>query len=392
MSEERNSDEQVEDVSGVAVADIAEPIKDSEASEPKQDKTATSRAPLWLVALVVVMLLAMTGTGYLGWNWLQQQTQQQQAWRSSLQQQQQQLTQARSQLQEVAQQQRSQVQDWQNGLQGLDQRLQQHSRRLRSLATTSREDWLLAEAEYLLRLASQRLLMERGPSGALALLQAADKILVEMDDDELFPVRDKLARDIAALKLAPAIDRSGLYLQIDALSEQIMQLPQTPRYQRPLQESVSDAAAPAPEGFWPNLKSHFFSAMDRFASQVQYRRHDKPLPPLLPPDGGSYLRQNLRFKLEQAQLALLREESSIYRHSLEQAVSTLRQFFPMQSRAQTIANELQQLSGQAVRTDLPSLGGSLSALQEYIERLHLLDATAGQPQLREEPGTDEGGQ
>ena len=41
----------------------------------------------------------------------------------------------------------------------LPQRLDSHNKRLLSLSSTSREDWLLAEAEYLLRLANQRLLM-----------------------------------------------------------------------------------------------------------------------------------------------------------------------------------------------------------------------------------------
>ena len=46
-----------------------------------------------------------------------------------------------------------------------------------ALVGTTSQDWLMAEVEYLLRLANQRVLMERDPQGAIALLRAADDIV-----------------------------------------------------------------------------------------------------------------------------------------------------------------------------------------------------------------------
>src|SRR5690606_5363670 len=68
-------------------------------------------------------------------------------------------------------------------------RLNNHQERLQALSTTTREDWLLAEAEYLLRLANQRILTERQTANALSLMVTADDILKEIDDPDLFVVR-----------------------------------------------------------------------------------------------------------------------------------------------------------------------------------------------------------
>ncbi len=348
--------------------------------------------PLWALALLLLVTLVSAALAYLGWQWQQQQSQQAQAMQQQVQQQSQQLAMAQQQLAVLKQTGEASGAQWQQGLQGVEQRIEQHSRRLRSLSTTTRDDWLLAEAEYLLRLANQRLQMERAPQGALALLQSADQILLELDDAELFAVRDKLQRDITALKLAPSVDRSGLYLSLAALADEITALPEVPVIETDAKLSNANDAPVIDNtenlGVGQKIKANFFSAMSQLRDQVRIRHHDQPLEPLLPPDGARYLRQNMRFHLEQAQLAMLREETPIYQHSLRQAVGLLRQYFSTQERAQRIADELKQLQAQTVEAQLPAISGSLVALQEFIQRLHALDAAAGTPQLSPDAATD----
>jgi len=366
----------------------ASPSKKNDTTSSSEQKTATAVAktglPLWAIALLFLVILMSGALAYFGWHWQLQQTQQAQTMRQQMQQQSQQLAAAQQQLVALKQTGEASGAQWQQGLSGLEQRIEQHSRRLRSLSTTTRDDWLLAEAEYLLRLANQRLQMERGPQGALALLESADQILLELDDAELFAVRDKLQRDITALKLAPSIDRSGLYLRLAALADEIVALPEVPVIEpdiSPEQTNTPVVASTESLSIWQKVKANFFNAMSQLRDQVRIRHHDQPLEPLLPPDGARYLRQNVRFHLEQAQLAMLREETPIYQHSLQQAEYLLRQYFSTQERAQRIANELKQLQRQTVETQLPSISGSLVALQEFTQRLHVLDPAAGTPQL-----------
>ncbi len=367
----------------------------SSLSAPKDNRPVSQAAkkglPLWALLLLLVLAGSCVALAYFGWHWQQQQVQTTQQLQDQMAKQAQQLVSTQQQLVSIEQGSSETRQQWQRGVAGLEQRVEQHSRRLRSLSTTTRDDWLLAEAEYLLRLASQRLQMERGTKGALALLQAADQILRELDDDELFSVRDKLQRDIAALKLAPAVDRSGLYLQLSSWADEIVALPDVPS----IAESV--AAQPVPEAIstldeveqstWQKLQANFWAAMAQLNNQVRIRHHDQPLEPLLPPDGARYLRQNMRFNLEQAQLAMLREETEIYQQSLSKCEQLLRQYFSNQERALMIADELAKLKTQSVAIELPHINGSLSALQEFIQRLHLLDQNAGSPQVSEASST-----
>lgn len=347
-----------------------------------------TRVPRWMLFLLLLLAFACMALAYFGWYELEAQMIQQQQLAQKLEKQEQLWFETQKEIGQLDLHQKQQVTEWSNHLDSVEQQVEQHSRRLKSLSTTTRDDWLLAEAEYLLRLANQRMLMERGTLGALGLLESADDILAQLDDSELFGVRDKLSRDIATLKLTPSVDRSGLYLQLSALAEKIEQLPELPR----VPEDIHQGEAPviphdSSEGglkassFWTRLKDHFWNAMDKLKHQVRIRHHDQPLQPLLPPDGARYLRQNIRFNLEQAQLAMLREETAIYRQSLQQAEELLRQYFFNQPQAMLIGDQLQALSEKDVVVVLPSISGSLSALQDYIDKLHLLNENAGRPQI-----------
>ncbi|WP_439133163.1 uroporphyrinogen-III C-methyltransferase [Pseudomaricurvus sp.] len=360
----------------------------AKSTPPPSSSAPKRRAPLWMLFLLLLLAFCCMALAYLGWYELEAQQVHQQQLAQQLEKQEQMWFETQKEIGKLDLHQKQQLTDWSNHLDSVEQQVEQHSRRLKSLSTTTRDDWLLAEAEYLMRLANQRMLMERGTQGALGLLESADDILAELDSPDLFGVRDRLSRDIATLKLTPAVDRSGLYLRLAALADKIEQLPDLPRIAKDINEGAepvvphdSSQGGLKDSSFWTRLKDQFLDAMDKLKHQVRIRHHDKPLEPLLPPDGARYLRQNIRFNLEQAQLAMLREENTIYRHSLQQAEDLLRQYFANQSQALMIADQLQELSETDVVVTLPSISGSLAALQDYIDKLHLLDDNAGRPQL-----------
>ena len=200
----------------------AELTAQSSAAKSSGAKTS-SNGGLWL--LVLLLVGAVSGLGYYGWQLLLQQQlateqlQQQLRDANTLSKQQQASTnKLQQQLAEVNQQQANNSQ-YQQQLSVVQTQLDSQSQRLRSMTTTNREDWLLAEAEYLLRLANQRMQMERGTEGAIALVEAADLILKEIDHADLFGVREAIANDLLALKLAPSVDYSGIYLRLAALSQ-----------------------------------------------------------------------------------------------------------------------------------------------------------------------------
>lgn len=252
----------------------------------------------------------------------------------------------------------------------LQLQLNSYDDRLRSLSTTSREDWLLAEAEYLLRLASQRILTERQSANALALMESADTILRDFNDTELFAVRRALASDITRVRMVAAVDREGMYLRLGALVDAVDQLDSLlPEPPAPATPKVADVDA-VPPPWYQRLLHNARQALVKMAGLVRIERRDVPLEPLLTLEQEQILRHNLKVVLEQARLALLREEQGIYVASLDRAASWVKDNFEADAVSAVFVEEIADLKKQSVVQELPSLTGSIRALQEYIRLWH----------------------
>ncbi len=135
---------------------------------------------------------------------------------------------------------------------------------------TSSEDWLLAEAEYLLRLGNQRVMMEQDVAGALALFQSADNIIRDAEGIVAFELRQALAEDIASLQSVQHIDVDGYFVQLGAMIKQVDKL-----QQKQLEFHVADLPEVETE-VAPTLMSRFLALVERggarLASLVDYRR------------------------------------------------------------------------------------------------------------------------
>jgi len=203
----------------------------SEVSEPPQKTSILSSIALIIILLLIIGLAVSAFYGLRFWE--DYSTQQEQRLLAIESKNNQQLVKINALGQEQVNKNADQadflntIKNEQNALQAqINQRLDSHTERLRALAGTSRSDWLLAEARYLLRLASQRLLVENSTVAAQALLQSADDILLSIDDAELLPARSAIAAEMIALRLAKAVDRPGIYLQLSALKDEIQALPE----------------------------------------------------------------------------------------------------------------------------------------------------------------------
>lgn len=345
----------------------------------KDDAKPRSKGGFWFLLLLILLLAAgMGGMGYYGWTYMQSQQQSSNQVASSVD-----AIEAlndlpgrvQDQLDEMARQLPAadslvSVEQWQQNRDAIAQVMQQQQQiqaLLQSLSSTTSSDWLLAEAEYLTRLAQQRVLMDHSAEGALALLASADDILHQVEDKPLFAVREQLQHDMTQLKLAGKVDRSGRFLQLSALAEAVVDLPSAVRPLTPAAtvEEMPEEATPGERGLWQVLRSNFFDAMEKVSAQIRVRRHDAPVDPVLPPDADSYIRQNIALNIEQAKLALLREQQDIYRDSLQAATRLLTTHFYMLPQAQVVMAELQSLMELPVKNHLPDINGSLEAIRAF---------------------------
>ncbi len=374
---------------------VAETAATPKTNKKSRKKSGWGRAFLWLFRLVVIAALGVGG--YYGWDYVKQYLVEEKntatALRALFEKQNAEIATLRQQLQAQSTVHQKLIQQ-QEGLSGLgkqwavqekrtqqqlaelDRRVASQGSRLRALSTTTRDDWLLAEAEYLLRLANQRLLTERTTENPVALLQTADTILKNLDDPALFAVRKQIASDITALKVAGKFDREGVYLQLASLSEVIptLKLLVTPWQMCPPQAESPENMNAETEGesgwvdrLWNNAKQAFGGMSGYF----RIRHRDQPIEPMPDAREELWLRQNLRLMLEQAQLALLREEQAIYQTSLQKSSEWLKSWFERNQQSEVLADQLLSLSKQSVTQSLPDISLSLDALRDYINLWHM---------------------
>jgi uroporphyrin-III C-methyltransferase len=255
----------------------------------------------------------------------------------------------------------------QTNLNDLAEQVDSNNARLLSLSSVNRDEWKLQEAQYLLRLADQRILLEKDSQNALALALSADDVLRDIDQADLVGVRKLLAEEIAVLKLAGVIDREGIYLRLSALSNQIDAIP----FIEPLgvqEEVLEEDVIPADETFKQKLTRNFYALIHKLGSYVRVRDHGKTINAVLPPSEQKYLQQNLRLMLEQAQVALLRNEEGIYQESLVKAQNWINQYYNLNEKAAAVLEELQALQQEEISPDLSNFSNSSSALADYITK------------------------
>jgi uroporphyrin-III C-methyltransferase len=230
---------------------------------------------------------------------------------------------------------------------------------LRALASAApdRAEWRLAEVEYLLRLARHRLAFDADASLAGRILAVADRLLVELDDPELLPVRARIAEDRAALAGAPRVDRDGLFLRLEALKPALEALPlRLPEF------GTTRAASAEPDAREQGLGDEVLARLSRL---FVVRRHDaEAARPLLAPDQATYLEMNLRLMLERAQLALVRSDQAVFRSSLQTARHWLLDHLDVRHPGVGhMLAELDALVQVELEAELPDISGGLTLLQ-----------------------------
>lgn len=213
-------------------------------------------------------------------------------------------------------------------------------------------DWLLAETDYLVKLAGRKLFLEHDIVTATALMEEADQRIAVLNDPSLVPLRKAMAQDIAQLKMLPLIDRDGLVLRLNSLQQQVEHLPLAnailPEEQTVVVPKVSDDLY----DWKDNLAASFKSFSAQF---ITFRVRDGNVVPLLSPQQHFYLRENINGKLETAIAAVYREQSDVYKTSLDMADKWSSSFFDQDSiMLKEFHKTLQQLKEQNIKVDYPA--------------------------------------
>jgi uroporphyrin-3 C-methyltransferase len=225
--------------------------------------------------------------------------------------------------------------------------------------------WLRAEVAHLVRAAEQRARLARDAAGAEALLAEARAVLTELEDPAFEALAAAIDASRATLRETRAPDLAALYAHLSALQASFDELPvRMPSFES---EAPGGAATEPSAAAEPGLVER---SVERLASLFDFRRRGEATPrPLLGPDEERFLRMSLAALTDEAQLALLRGEATVYRSSLAECEALVSRYLdPADPRVVDAQRSLASLREAEVVAPAVDLSHLLEFLQRAGER------------------------
>lgn len=235
-----------------------------------------------------------------------------------------------------------------------------------SISGSDAKTWLLAQADYLVKLAGRKLWSDQDVTTAAALLKSADASLADMNDPSLIDVRRALNEDVGSLSAVTQVDFDGIILKLNQLSNQVdnLRLADNDTDDSPMDNDSSSLSSSLTE--WrQNLTKSWHNFMDDF---ITIRRRDSSAEPLLAPNQDVYLRENIRSRLLIAAQAVPRHQDEVYKQSLESVSTWVRAYFDTSDPStKAFLEELDNLSQQSVSMDVPDELKSQPMLEKLMQ-------------------------
>jgi len=223
-------------------------------------------------------------------------------------------------------------------------------------------DWVLAEVEYLVLAAIQRLALERDVDSAIAALRAADQRLRSAEHPALIPIREKIIADLTELESIKVVDIEGLAIYFGEAIDRIDSLPI-----KPIAEEVAipstDRSVGNDTGGWRDLG---FAIWEDLVDLVEVKDAELPDGILFDPESRYFLRQNLKIELASAKLAVLRRDSINLNFSIIVIKRTLETYYDLEHDAvKNVIKRLDAAQNLKLKPALPKITASLDVIREY---------------------------
>lgn len=245
----------------------------------------------------------------------------------------------------------------------------------------TRGDWLIADAEYLLSVANQRLHLVGDIETTRQALEAADQRLRESGDASVFKVREQIAKEIAALNNVQVPDIVGIYAGIqhlqDAVEELSVFLPHAGKQleKQPVQE---------------NLSKHGHEILEKVAKELEgyvvLRHTEQPVNAILTPEEAHFIKQQLKVRLEMIEIALVQQNDTLFKSSIADTKAWLQKNFAENQKTENFAEELNKLASVQLRSQYPDISGSLKLLKD-ISKLRIETDKALMTDIPTQPAT-----
>jgi uroporphyrin-3 C-methyltransferase len=222
----------------------------------------------------------------------------------------------------------------------------------------------IAAVEQLLLLANDRLQLARDVPAAIVAIDEADARLVALKEPRLFPVRQALAQEKAALQAVPLPDYAGAALTLSSLIQRAPRLPLVARVPTRFEAAPERVLLPEPARWYERV---WASVREALASVFSVRRDTGPSPRLLGAEQETLVVQVLALKLEGARVALLRGDTTSFRDLCESSANWLDTYFQRDDPGVAAARaELERLRPIDLTPPLPDISRSLNLLRAFM--------------------------
>ena len=226
------------------------------------------------------------------------------------------------------------------------------------------EDWLLAEIEQTLNIASRELTLAGNVRAAISALQTADQRLSRADKLQATPLRRAITQDLERLKAIPAVDTQGIAVKLDNLSVLATSLPlAVAASMRDLDELRPAGLADGKSGlpWWRQLWQDFLREMGEL---IRIRELDATEASLITPQQGLFVRENLKLRLLSARTSLLARDEANFKDDLKTARELVTKYFDPKAKVnQNAIVSLRQLADNPVSIAAPDIVLSLNAVR-----------------------------
>ncbi|MEQ4924026.1 uroporphyrinogen-III C-methyltransferase [Proteus hauseri] len=248
-----------------------------------------------------------------------------------------------------------------------ERQLQDLQTRFAAISSADVKSWLLAQADFMVKMAGRKLWNDQDVVTAVSLLKGADSSLAEMNDPSLLDIRRAINEDIGNLAALTKIDNDGIILQLNQLANQVdnLRLSGFERNGAPMDKN-DEAISGSLSDWKQNLSKSWKSFMDDF---ITIRRRDTTAVPLLAPNQDIYLRENIRSRLLIASQAVPRHQSEIYQQSLEAVSTWVRSYFDTTDPNTTaFLDTVSALEKQPITLAMPTELKSPTLLEKRVEK------------------------
>ncbi len=344
-------------------ASQGQPVKADEVSAKKTDGQKKSRGFGRALFMLVLIFAAFSGGGYLAYYYLDQQ------FTEIARQQNEQITELSSSIETLQRTDQSVLNNQRNLQAAITSVVSETENQLLSLSDRISEskaegsdDWTLAEAEYLLRIANQRLVTSGDKSSSIDMMQAADDILRELAYPELTPVRRQLADDLTRVQMADSLDVEGIFFELEALAQQVVNLKHFEPESLKSTEVETDSSNDLGRKMWSKIKSTLsrYIRIDTNTDEPKY---------LLSEEQQVAQTLSVQLQIRQAQLALLSNQQDVYTRALAAAANSIQQYYTGTAAATASRARLRELSEIRLQTQVLDISESIRALSAVVNQL-----------------------